>query len=544
MVAVLAVLLVGCGPKDGADLVFLGGVVRTLDDPPLAEAVVVEDGRIAYVGDNRGARAHVGRDTDVVRLRGRALIPGMIDAHNHLLWSGTELLDVDLYEATTVDELLVPIVEKAAEQEGWVRGAGWDLSTFAGQLHRGLLDEAVPGRMVYMASSDAHSAWVSTAALAAVGVDASTPDPPGGIVERDADGLPTGILREAAMDLVAEALPDYPVEQIDQGLDDALVEASSYGITTIVDPYVEDWMLAGYLRRDAEGTLGLRVFGAAWVDAGSPASDVADAVDLRARYRSAHVEVNAIKIFLDGVIETQTALLIEPYVDGTVVEPLFTEEALRLVLAAADSEGLQVHAHVIGDGAVRQLLDGMAWLEAERGQTDRRPLLAHLELIHPDDLPRFAALGAYADVQALWALPDSYITDLTWPVIGAERAEWLYPIGALYDADAIVVAGSDWSVTSMNPFEAMEVAVTRKDWEDPEGEVLTPQHRVTAEQILRAYTIDGARAVFLEDEIGSIAVGKRADLVIVDRDPLAVEPEDLADLRVDATWFEGTRTTQ
>jgi len=248
-------------------------------------------------------------------------------------------------------------------------------------------------------------------------------------------------------------------------------------------------------------------------------------------------------VFLDGVIETQTALLIEPYVDGTVFDPLFTEEQLHTVLADADAAGLQVHAHVIGDGAVRQILDGFEWLESERGPADRRPLLAHLELIHPDDLPRFAALGAYADVQALWALPDEYITELTVPVIGPERAEWLYPIGALYDAGATVVAGSDWSVTSMNPFEAIEVAVTRKDWEDPEGEVLTPQHRVTAEQIFRAYTIDGARAVFLEDEIGSITVGKRADLVIVDRDPLAVDAGELADLVVEATYFEGAQVT-
>ena len=528
--------------RDGADLVLVGGVVRTMDEAlPLATAVVVHDGRITYVGDDEGARSQIGVGTEVVELDGRAVIPGLIDAHNHLLWSGTELLDVDLYAATTVAELLAPVVERAESQpEGWIRGAGWEPPAFEGLLHREQLDEAVPGRLVFLSSADAHSAFVSSAALEAAEIDASTPDPAGGIIERDRDGVPTGILRETAADLVAALLPDYPEAQVDQGLDDALAEATGMGITTIVDPYVEAWMLQGYIRRDQAGTLGMRVFGAVYVDPVDALDYIAEAVDLRDRYQSEHVHVNAVKLFIDGVIESETALLLEPYEDGTNAEALFTDDALHEAIAAADAAGLQLHAHAIGDGAVRQMLDAVDWLAGANGERDRRPLLAHLELIDPADIPRFAALGAYANVQPLWAHPDEYIQELTWPVIGEERSQWLYPIGALYEAGATVVAGSDWSVSSMDVFDAIEVAVTRRDPEDPEGLELTPAQRVTTEQILRAHTIDGARAVFLEDDIGSITVGKWADLVIVDRDPLAVDAADLSDIEVDATYFEGT----
>lgn len=546
-IVVAALGLSACGddavPVPAADLVFLNGVVHTMDTAGTrAEAVAIRGGRIVYVGGSHGAKAHLGNGTTVEDLQGRALLPGFHDAHTHLIWSAAELEDVDLFEAATLDELLDPIAARAAERpdEPWIRGSGWDISVFDGLLDRSQLDGIVPDRPVYMGSADGHSAWVNSRALALAGVTAETPDPPGGIIDRDTSGEPTGILREDAIGLVADLIPAYSNEQVDEGFAKAQAEASSYGITSIIDANVEAWMLDGYRRFEDRGELAVRIHGAIEVgpDIGVAKLDAIEA--MRSSYDTPLVKIAAVKLYLDGVIESKTATMLEPYSDdGTNGIPNFTDDALAEIAIAFDRAGYQLHAHTIGDAAVRQMLDAIERVNQANGARDRRPLLAHLEVIDPADVPRFSALGAYADFQPLWAYPDSYITELTEPVIGPERSEWLYPIGAIAQAGGTIVAGSDWSVSSMNPFEAMEVAVTRQDPEDPEGRVLTPQHRVGLQEILRAYTLHGARAGFVEDELGSIEVGKRADLVVVDRDPFAIDPHELSEVRVLRTMLDG-----
>ena len=506
---------------------------------PDATAIAIAGDRIVYVGDDAGAAAYQGDGTRVAKLRGETVVPGFIDAHTHLAWSGAENLDVQLADAETVDDLLAAITAGAAAspRARWVRGGGWDLSRFDGKIDRTTLDAIVPDRPVYMSDADSHSAWVNSRALDLAGIGPETPDPVGGIIDRDAAGAPTGLLRENAMALVGDLLPAYPREQEDHGLADALAEANADGITTIIDPNVDRSTLATYRRLDHAGGLSVRVRGAVEVD-GPDAASRRTAFRLRRRYHGDHLAVNAVKVYLDGVIETETAYMLAPYVDGTNGIAQFTDDSLRQTLLPFDRAGFQVHAHAIGDAAVRQLLDAVEWLATEDGPRDRRPLLAHIQVIEPEDIGRFASLGAYADFQPLWAYPDPYITDLTIPVLGPERSRWLYPIEAVRAAGGTIVAGSDWSVSSMSVLEAMEVAVTRQDPDVP-GEVLTPEHRVTATQILRAYTADGARAVFLEDEIGTVSVGKRADLVVLGADPLAVEPHAISEIEVMATWFDG-----
>jgi predicted amidohydrolase YtcJ len=284
----------------------------------------------------------------------------------------------------------------------------------------------------------------------------------------------------------------------------------------------------------------VRVHGAVEVDPALGAAQLGEIEAQRARYPTPLVQINAVKLYLDGVIESKTAAMLEPYSDdGTNGALNFTDEALADAAIAFDQAGFQLHAHVIGDAATRQMLDAIERVIEAGGARDRRPLLAHLEVIDPADIPRFSALGAYADFQPLWAYPDTYITELTEPVIGPERSEWLYPLGAVLEAGGTLVAGSDWSVSSMNPFEAMEVAVTRQDPEDPEGRVLTPQHRVDVRAILEAYTVNGARAGFVEATLGTVTAGKRADLVVIDRDPFAIDPHDLSEVRVLRTLFDG-----
>jgi predicted amidohydrolase YtcJ len=341
-------------------------------------------------------------------------------------------------------------------------------------------------------------------------------------------------------------MPDYTDAQVDRGLETALAEAASFGTTTIIDPKADDWMLRGYQRFADDGRLTLRVKAAVEIEPGEdPAAAVAEVVERRALYPGPLVEVNAVKVFVDGVIEAETAAMLAPYEgEDFSGNSNFAPEALDALAVAADAAGLQVHAHAIGDRAVREALDAFAAARAANGPRDGRHQIAHAEVIDPADIPRFGELDAIANFQPLWAYPDPYIVELTEPVIGPERSEWLYPIGAVLESGGQVVAGSDWSVSSMNPLEGIEVGVTRQDPDDPEGEVLTPQHRVPVEAMLRAYTADAAFAAFSEAEAGSLTVGKRGDVVVLDRDLTAIDPHAISDARVMLTLFGGAPVFQ
>jgi predicted amidohydrolase YtcJ len=525
-----------------ADAVLTGAVIYTMEPArPQAQAIAIRAGRIVHVGSDETVQRFIAAETRVEDLGGKTVMPGLHDAHTHLIWSGAELGDVALGEATTVDELQTAIAARAAEKprEAWIRGGGWDVSLFEGKLHRSQLDEVVSDRPVYMSSVDGHSAWVNSAALAAAGITAATPDPPGGRIERDAGGEPSGVLREAAMALVSRLIPPYTNAEVDAGLTRAQAEASSYGITSIVEASTRPWMLAGYQRFADRGALTVRVHAAVKIEPAAGAQQIQDILALRRRYGSGMVQVHAIKLFLDGVIESRTAYMIEPYTDGSNGTPSFTDPLLSEIVLAADDAGLQLHAHAIGDGAVRQMLNALDALARARGDADRRPVLAHLEVIDPADLPRFGEHGVYAAFSPLWAYPDRYITELTVPVIGPARSEWLYPIASVKQAGGVLVAGSDWNVSSMDPFDGIEVAITRQAPEGEPGPALTPQQRVTLQDMLEAYTINGARAAFVEDELGSIAEGKRADLVVLDRDPFATAPADLSEIQVLRTLLDG-----
>jgi len=531
-------------PDEGpATLVLSSGRIYTMDDAgTAAEAMAVRDGEIVYVGNDAGLEPYVGPETQVIDLAGGVVMPGFHDAHTHLIWSGADLLNVDLFSATTVEDLQEAVLTwaNAHPDAEWVQGGGWDLSAFDGLLHKSQLDSVVSDRPVFLYAADGHSAFVNSLALELAGITVDTPDPEDGIIERDETGEPTGILLEAAMELVEVLLPSYPESQIDEGLMNGLLEANGFGITTLIDASVEDWMLDGYARAEAAGALTVRVHGAVEVVPGDP-DNLSHIEALRDGYASDRIGVDAAKFFLDGILESQTAAMLEPYTDGTNGILNFSEEELWSAALELDAAGFQLHAHTIGDGAVRQFLDAVEEVARVNGSRDRRPLLAHLEVIDPDDIPRFAALGAYADFQPLWAYPDPYITELTWPVIGEERSEWLYPMGAVLEAGGTLVAGSDWSVSSMNPFEAIEVAVTRQDpWIDG-GDVLTPQHRIDRTAALRAYTSEGAKASFSDALLGSLEVGKRADFIRLDRDPFTIDAYELSDVQVQETWLDGDR---
>lgn len=536
-----AVMLLGSAAH--ADTIVLRGArVLTMDDSkPEAQAIALVDGKIAAVGSDADVEQFL-KGAKVYDLPpGTLVLPGFRDSHNHLVWSAAQAEDISLTDVADEAGLraaIEPVMETLPE-DAWLRGGGWSVAVYK-EPTAAALDKITGDRPAYFDDVDGHSGWANSAALKAAGIDASTEDPEGGRIDRDAQGNPTGLLRENAMALVSDLLPDYPDSQVDAGLEKAQAEAIGYGVTAIIDPSVKEWMLKGYQRADTAGKLKLRVEAAVTVDAAEGLAGVERAIDLKNQYATPHLEVTSIKLFVDGVIETGTAALLEAYVgSNSSGELLFTPEQLAEIAMAGDKAGLQLHAHAIGDRAVRAALDAYEAAEKANGRRDSRHQITHAQLVDQADIPRFKELGVIANIQALWAYPDTYIVDLTQPKIGPERSEWLYPFGALKQAGATLAGSSDWSVSSMNPLEAIQTGVTRQDIADPEGAVLTPQHKLDVMDMLRAYTVNGAYAAFDEAEAGTLAAGKRADVVVLDKDVTKIAPTEIASAKVLLTLIGG-----
>ncbi|MGH7700291.1 MAG: amidohydrolase [Gemmatimonadales bacterium] len=537
-----------CGGQPGppADLVLLDAAVYTMDSTrPRAEAVAVRDGRIVFVGAGDSARAWVGAETRVLDLSGRMVLPGFHDTHVHPVTGGIELGECDLNGAGTRAEVvrLVAACARRDPEASWLRGGGWQAPLFpGGNAPRALLDSLVPDHPAYLTSADAHSAWVNTRAFAIAGVTRDTPDPPNGRIEREPGGAPGGTLRESAMELVARHLPDYTDAEYLAGLRRGLALAARFGITTLHEARADEPILRAYHRAESLGVLTARVMVAIHADAQRPPSAEARRLaTLRARYAGPLVHPLAAKIVLDGVIEGQTAALLDPYLDrpGYRGELNVAPDTLARLVHALDSAGFVAHVHAIGDRAIRVALDALEPVATRADGGGPRPVLAHVQLWDPADLPRPARLGVALSFQPLWAYADSYIRDLTEPRLGNERSRWLYPIASVLATGAVVAGGSDWSVTSMNPLDAVQVAVTRRALADSTGPPWIPEERVDLAAILRAYTVGGAVAGGLAGTTGTIAVGKAADLVVLERDLFGVPPHAIHRVPVVLTLLEG-----
>ena len=545
----LAATVIGCvgdSAPEAADLVLRGGTVRTMEaSAPVASAVAVREGRIVYLGDDAGAAALVGPRTEVVELQGRLLLPGFHDTHVHPLAGGLEQGDCDLNAAESASEVarLLSACGARTPEGAWVRGGGYQMTLFpGGEPPRELLDSLVPDRPAYLTDATGHSAWVNSRAVALAGIGAQTPAPaPDGVIVRAPDGSPQGTLREAAMELVARHVPPHTDAEMRAGLARALELAASLGITTLHEASADEGALRVYADAEREARLTARVLVALAVDPAGGPGQVAELTRLRGLYEGALLRPVAAKIFLDGVIEGGTAALLEPYLDraGWRGELRLEVGPLTELIAALDSAGFKVHMHAIGDRAVRTALDALRRQRERDGGGGPRHVLAHLQLIDPADLGRLAELGVVASFQPLWEQRDAYITDLIEPRLGQERSSRLYPMESVRATGAILAAGSDWPVTSMDPLDAIEVAITRRGPDDAAGEAWIPRERLSLEDAVRAYTLGGALAGDLEAETGSIAVGKLADIVVLERDLFTIDPLEISDVRVDLTMLEG-----
>ncbi|MER5640186.1 amidohydrolase [Kitasatospora sp. NPDC002227] len=537
-----------------ADLVFTNGPVFTADAARTrATSLAVTGERITAVGHDE-VRELIGPRTEVVDLAGKLLIPGFQDSHIHAVYGGVELGECDLSDTVGVDEYLrrVRAFAEAHPEREWITGSGWSLESFEGGLPtRQLLDSVVADRPVYLLNRDHHGAWANSRALELAGLTKDTPDPADGRIEREPDGTPGGTLQEGATGLVARLVPPTSAEDRLAGLHRAQQLLHSLGITGWQDALLgvfngQPDPSDAYLTAARAGTLTARVRGALWWDRDRGADQIPELVARRAELRHGRFRADSIKIMQDGIAENFTAALGSPYLDGcgcatansglSFVDPA----ALREYVTELDWLDFQVHFHALGDRAVREALDAVAAARATNGHRATRHHLAHLQVVHPDDIARFAQLGAIANIQPLWACHEAQMDELTIPFLGPERAAWQYPFGDLLRAGATLCAGSDWPVSSPDPLAGLHVAVNRLEPGTDHGRVFYPEQRIDLTSALTAYTA-GSAHVNGFDDAGSLQVGHLADLVVLDRDILTADPLTVADAKVEQTFVGGAR---
>ena len=546
--AVLLVLAGGCKienrpPRLPADLVMRGAAIYTMSPArPWAEAIAVRDGRIMFVGDDSGASRLIGSQTVVHDLGGRMILPGFNDNHAHPLSAGLELGECNLYDATNAAEIEGLIRACASNtQLPWIRGNGWQLPVFPNaNPSKQLLDRLVPDRPAFFYAADGHSAWVNSKALELAGITRDTRDPADGRIERDTKGEPSGTLRESATGLVSKHLPPYTPEARIGAARRGLSEANKFGITSITDADADAAYLDAYLALESRGELTARVNATLHSTDAPVREETARLVAERKKYNGGRLAIGAVKFFADGVIEAGTAALLQPYANrhGSAGELNYSPEELTQRIAALDRAGFQIHIHAIGDRAIRVSLDALAQARRTNGPRDARPILAHIQLIDPADISRFRSEGVIASFQPYWSQADEYITQLTEPQLGPVRSRWLYPIASVMNSGAIVVGGSDWSVSSLNPLDAIQVAITRHAVEST-GPAWIPQETVDLPRMLAAYTINAAYASRSEREVGSLEVGKLADMIVLDRNLFAIPVTDIHKAKVLLTMLDG-----
>jgi predicted amidohydrolase YtcJ len=540
-------------PPQAADSVFKNGYIYTVDkDRTVAQAIAVKSDTIVYVGDDAGVAAWIGPQTKVTDLGGKLVLPGMVDSHAHAPAGVNAMFEVSLYGIGSVEECQQTIKDFMDSHPGLqgLRGMGWINAVFGPQgPTTEILDEVVPDIPAVLMSEDGHSVWVNTKALEMAGVTKDTPTPTGGVIEINADGTPSGTLRESAAALVEDVIPPYTVEQTVQGLQLATDLYHSYGTTMVYIPGAGETDIQALHDLDAAGQLSIRYPAAIMIDPDSDPSVVDAIVQSRDQEEGGNFWIAGGKLFTDGVLEGHTAYLEEPYADDptSAGDPIWDPQKFNEVCAALDKAGLQIHVHSIGDAATREALDGFAYAFAQNGTSDSRPMVTHVQLVAPEDITRFAQLGAIAVPQPYWFVVDTYY-DQAVDYIGQERADQQYPMKSFFDAGAKVASASDFPVTNPpDPMLAIELGITRTFPADQADfyvdadptTALWPAEDVTVEQMIESFTINGAYSVHMEDQIGSLEVGKKADLAILDKNILEIDPKEIHTTKVLLTVFGG-----
>jgi hypothetical protein len=532
-----------------ADLVVLGNVYTGDAVRSWARGIAVRGNRIVAVGTAEEMRERVGPSTRVVDAAGKLVTAGFQDAHIHAPFAGRNRLHLYLLDTHGRENYLAEIkaYAEAHPDREWITGGGWAMEFFpGGNPHKDDLDAIVPDRPVFLFNKDTHGAWVNSKALEIAGIDDSVQDPSDGRYERDADGRLTGMLHEgAAYTFEDRWVPKPDKEEWKAAILNAQGYLHSLGITAWQDAWVTPETLEAYAELAAEDLLTARVVGALWWDRHRGVEQIPEFVEQRERATGGRFFPTTIKMMTDGVLENYTGSLLAPYCDGCgghtdnaglqFIEP----DVLNAALDQLTGLGFQVHLHTIGDRAVRLSLDALEHAIAVHGRHDLRHHLAHVQVVHPDDVARFRELDAVANCQTLWAQSDAQMDELTVPFLGQDRVDQMYPFGDLARSGAVLAMGSDWPVSTADPLQQMEVAVTRVGPEDRDKAPFLQHQAISLAEALAGFTSGSAYVNHDEADAGTLEVGKRADLVVIDRDLFALDAGPIGDARVELTVANG-----
>jgi predicted amidohydrolase YtcJ len=518
-------------------------------------AMVIDNGSVVALGDAARAMA-VKLSADVIDLAGGFLMPAFGDGHAHPLFGGLEDAGPQVRGCASVVEIVAEVKRfaEANPDREWIVGASYDGSLAPGGLFDARwLDEAVSDRPVVLRAWDYHTVWCNSRALELAGISADSPNPVLGEIPRRPDGSPLGILREwGAVELVTSIWCGYSMDDRVAALRRATSHFASLGITWVQDAWVEPQDLEAYLEAARRGALSTRINLALLADPRHFPASLAWMLEARARVEElGHplLTAHSVKFFADGVVENETGALLEPYCSGMhdhgmlVWEPQHLAESVQ----AVDAAGFQAHIHAIGDAAVRMALDAIEYADQTNGRSDRRPVIAHVQLTAPQDIARFAQLGVIANMQPYWAQLDALMEVLTVPRLGPERAERQYQLSTLVDAGATLAFGSDWPCSSADPREGIATAISRMTADGEPAGGWTPQEKIDIQTALGAYSGGVATQAFADRSNapwGQIQLGAAADLVWLQRDPRAATPATLLGITIQATYLAGNPTYQ
>ena len=541
-----------------ADVILVGGHIYTADAPSReAEAVVIQGDTIVYVGSRQEAERYRTPTTRVLNTEGKMVLPGFHDAHLHTFMGGRSLVGCDLANAPDIESTEAILKScLASSSSSWLVAEGLNLAFFDESGPRLDWLNAVAGdRPMLLRASDGHSVAANTALLQMANISASTATPPSGVIERDEFGAPSGTFREAAMALVEQVLPQLTEHERLNVMRTAIDAINEVGITSVFDAWVGAPDIAAYRTLEAQNELSVRVRAALAYGYGelftiNTPTEYERQLEDREALSGDRFTLAAVKLFIDGVLEGETAALVSPYLHkpGYQGELTYPQAELNDIVANLVSNDLQVYTHAVGDGGVRAILNAFEFAQRTHGRKDLRHHVSHLQLIHPDDHGRFAALNVVPNFQALWAVPDEWIIELNLPVVGLDRVHRMYPIASIAKSGATLVGGSDWNVSSLNPLDAIEVAVLRQDWLANDAltnddlsqlDVLNRSERVDLDTMLKAYTINAAWSMHQDALTGSLTPGKRADIVVLSEDLFAIPPQLISTVKVEKTFIDG-----
>lgn len=523
---------------------FRGGKVW-LFQGNFSDSILISDGKVLAVGNPDAAA------DDVVELNGAFLMPAFADGHAHPLFAGRESLGPKVNGLQSVSEIVSEVNRFAIANPNtaWIIGGAYEAAIVErGDFDALWLDEAVSDRPVILHAVDHHTIWVNSKALEIAGITLETKDPEGGTIARRADGSPKGTLREpAAMDLISKLAPVRTEKDELTAIEWASNQYLAAGVTSSMDAWVEDGMTEIYIKAAQSGALKIDLNLTFLAQPEKWRSRVNYFNEMRAKVQalpeSTGLTAKSVKFICDGALSAGTAAILEPYLDDPASHGLLIWSTEELIEAATtfDQAGLQLHIHAIGDAAVRQALDAIEAVIRAKPLWDRRPVITHAQLINESDLPRFAALGVIANFQPLWTYLDPMNKELILPRLGEARNNQQYQLRKVIDSGAQVSFGSDWPITDFTPLAALAVPVHRQspDRQPPEGWSI--DQAITIEESMHFYTVAVAQQLFRENDYGTLEKDKVADLIILDRNPLEVEPHEVCQIKVLATYRRGIK---